>query len=198
MKVFNEKGYSATTIDDIAASANISRATFYLHFKGKLELIDMWQEQLRPKIVAYYDRLDDVLANGSREDFYAWMADSFRWFEEESTFSRIMHEVLAVERGHVKTVDLELPFIDYMPRYRNQWPKSRQREAGLRLWMMVMMYGHVVQLWKVDGHQHGIDERTFVETMTDIWFTTLTLPSDEDKAARHRAKPVAKRSATRD
>lgn len=37
--MFSERGYQATTLDDIAAAANISRATFYSYFSSKDELL---------------------------------------------------------------------------------------------------------------------------------------------------------------
>jgi AcrR family transcriptional regulator len=36
---FERKGYAATTIEDIVAEANASRATFYLHFKSKADVV---------------------------------------------------------------------------------------------------------------------------------------------------------------
>ncbi len=37
--IFSEKGYQATTLDDIAAAANISRRTFYSYFGSKDDLL---------------------------------------------------------------------------------------------------------------------------------------------------------------
>lgn len=46
VKVFLERGYADTTIDEIAAAAAAGRATFYLHFRGKLDLMrDLIQER---------------------------------------------------------------------------------------------------------------------------------------------------------
>src|SRR3954464_10344860 len=39
LAAFDRKGYAATTIDDIVAEANASRATFYLHFKRKADVV---------------------------------------------------------------------------------------------------------------------------------------------------------------
>jgi AcrR family transcriptional regulator len=36
---FTLKGYNATTVDDIVVRAGATRATFYLHFKGKADMI---------------------------------------------------------------------------------------------------------------------------------------------------------------
>ena len=37
-KVFAQKGYSLTTVDDIAAEAQFSKATLYRYFKGKRDI----------------------------------------------------------------------------------------------------------------------------------------------------------------
>jgi AcrR family transcriptional regulator len=39
-KLFHEKGYEETTIDDIIAAANISKGSFYYNFNRKDELLD--------------------------------------------------------------------------------------------------------------------------------------------------------------
>ena len=39
LELFGTKGYAATTIDDIAVAAGTTRATFYLHFPSKADLV---------------------------------------------------------------------------------------------------------------------------------------------------------------
>src|SRR5262249_31287633 len=38
-QIFSKRGYQGTTLDDIAAGANISRRTFYSYFAGKDDLL---------------------------------------------------------------------------------------------------------------------------------------------------------------
>jgi AcrR family transcriptional regulator len=39
LRLFEERGYAETTVDDIAAAANVSRRTFFRYFGGKDEVI---------------------------------------------------------------------------------------------------------------------------------------------------------------
>ncbi len=57
LKLFAEKGYDATTLEDVAAAADISPRTFFYYFKTKDEILKFWQgsgilDALRPTLLA--------------------------------------------------------------------------------------------------------------------------------------------------
>ncbi|MGA7329025.1 MAG: helix-turn-helix domain-containing protein [Rhodomicrobium sp.] len=57
LKLFAEKGYDATTLEDIAEAADISPRTFFYYFKTKDEILKFWQgsgilDALRPTLLA--------------------------------------------------------------------------------------------------------------------------------------------------
>src|ERR1700712_4472396 len=69
---FSERGYSATTVDDIVSRAGATRATFYLHFKGKSELVLELMEKandFRP----HWEVLREFPQRPSRERIRAWL-----------------------------------------------------------------------------------------------------------------------------
>jgi len=80
-----EDGYDAISIQDITEKANLGRATFYLHFKDKDELlldvmeqfIDDFMEQV-PQISEAQWRLDDTKALVRLFDFAAEHYDLYR------------------------------------------------------------------------------------------------------------------------
>src|SRR3974390_949801 len=78
LDAFLADGYAMTTVDSIAARAEVSRPAFYLHFEGKLELLQaLNEEELRPVASELFARLDAVLASGDRAAFRALLVDVF-------------------------------------------------------------------------------------------------------------------------
>ena len=61
---FSERGYQATTLDDLAVAAKISRATFYSYFPSKEELLRRMYRQVIASTQASIDRIarEDVPA----------------------------------------------------------------------------------------------------------------------------------------
>src|SRR4051794_2375884 len=57
-RMFNEKGFAETSIDDIVEQVGASRGTYYLYFKSKQELVD---ELIKP-FVEDAERLAGELA----------------------------------------------------------------------------------------------------------------------------------------
>ncbi|WP_375785482.1 TetR family transcriptional regulator [Bradyrhizobium sp. Pha-3] len=52
MALFLERGFEATTLDDIVAAANISRRTFFHYFASKEDVVFAWQEDGSAALIA--------------------------------------------------------------------------------------------------------------------------------------------------
>ncbi len=56
VELFIRQGYDATTVDQIAAAADVARGTFFNHFPGKEDVTHAWidrrREELRDRITA--------------------------------------------------------------------------------------------------------------------------------------------------
>jgi AcrR family transcriptional regulator len=52
MALFLERGFEATTLDDIAAAADISRRSFFHHFESKEDVVFAWQEESTAALIA--------------------------------------------------------------------------------------------------------------------------------------------------
>ncbi|HEY3446369.1 MAG TPA: TetR/AcrR family transcriptional regulator [Myxococcales bacterium] len=58
LKLFAEKGFAATSINDIIEAAGAARGTFYLHFTGKGDLLKMIVETYLRQLDAVIETLD--------------------------------------------------------------------------------------------------------------------------------------------
>ena len=70
--LFGEKGYTATSIDDIIGAAGASRATLYAYFDSKEALLSAIVERMWVEAQAYYDDFG-ALPDWSHESIFGWM-----------------------------------------------------------------------------------------------------------------------------
>ncbi|MFE0644847.1 TetR/AcrR family transcriptional regulator [Streptomyces sp. NPDC058877] len=59
LKLFVEKGYEQTSVDEIAEEADVARRTFFNYFQRKEDLIDAWGEHRRSHLEARLQEPDD-------------------------------------------------------------------------------------------------------------------------------------------
>jgi AcrR family transcriptional regulator len=52
MALFLDRGFEATTLDDIAAAADISRRSFFHYFASKEDVVFAWQEESTASLIA--------------------------------------------------------------------------------------------------------------------------------------------------
>ena len=65
-KLFTEKGYEATTMDEIAAAANFSKGTLYHYFSNKAELLQVLREGFEKEIMR---RVQSRVEGGPADDW---------------------------------------------------------------------------------------------------------------------------------
>lgn len=143
-QVFQEKGLASTTISDITSRANASRATFYLHFKDKDDLLAAIRSEAGYDIELYYRRLDDVLASDDPAQFAAWVADALTWFDDHhAMLMALEYAALADHDPANDTMSPPTRFTSYMPQYLSRWADDRHDEAEMRVWLIVQQIKQV-------------------------------------------------------
>ena len=182
-RLFVERGYAAVTVDDVTSEVGCSRATFYLHFNGKPDVLRrIGAETTRQRAVSVYADLDAVLASGSRERFTEWLRNALHWFEANRDILPVWDEAVALEpsfRPIATAAVAELPAA--MPRYLQRWGPSRGDEARLRVGLLVTQLERFFTRWAVQGTL-DITDTDPAATLTDIWYPALLPPEERHSA----------------
>ncbi|MGW0044172.1 TetR/AcrR family transcriptional regulator [Rhodococcus sp. NPDC003348] len=199
--LFTEHGYAAVKVDDIASAAGCSRATFYLHFTSKADVLrTVGVQGHSPRPEAVYEDLDDVLATGSRAEFTAWLERALDWFDAHRTILPAWDEAIALEpdlREIARDAYRALP--DAMPSYLSRWPEPLRDEARLRIELLVAQLERFFTRWAVHGTL-DIPRDDAAAVLTDIWFPALTPRIDDawprSPGAREGSRPDGTRAST--
>ncbi|MET9028689.1 helix-turn-helix domain-containing protein [Nocardia sp. NPDC004168] len=178
-ELFATRGYAAVRVDDIVAAVGCSRATFYLHFAGKQEILRAIAQQGTLSTVLHsYQDLDRVLETGSRAEFARWMTRAIEWFHQYKDLLPAWDEATALEpefREIARDGILALP--NAMTAYLAAWPADRRDEARLRVELLVAQLERFFTRWAMQG-TIDVSVEQAVEVLTDIWFPALRAPTD--------------------
>lgn len=182
-QLFAARGYAAVRVDDIASAGGASRATFYLHFTSKQEVLRAIAEQgTAPTALRFYEDLDRVLDTGSRAEFVAWTTRAIAWFHEYKDLLPAWDEATALEpefREIARRGILALP--NAMTSYLSRWPAHRRDEARLRVELLVAQLERFFTRWAMQG-TIDVSAEQAAEVLTDIWFPALQAPAQPGSA----------------
>lgn len=157
IRLFVAKGYDATTLDEIAAEAGISRRTFFYYFKSKDEILLSMQSGFGEVIAA---ALREAPANCRPLDAARYalvkVASGFQP-EEMLVLDRLMRSNPAVQaRKQASYVQQEEALFAAL---RERWP-APERQTALRLVAMLAIGASrlTIETWGRDGAVRPIVE----------------------------------------
>jgi AcrR family transcriptional regulator len=90
-----EKGYEATTIQDIIDRANVGRSTFYAHYTGKHELLMSGLKNLGEQLLKQ-QRAALALKGNFREKGFGF---SLAFFEHVDSHRKVYHAIVGRDSG---------------------------------------------------------------------------------------------------
>lgn len=164
-----EKGYEATTVQDILDRANVGRSTFYSHFVGKQDLLLSGIKNLTKELQA---RQRAAIAH--RESFReAGFGFSLAFFEHVDSHRNVYHAIVGRQSGTIVLGELrsmlgELVRSDLKTVRANECAPELPRNVVIQFVVGSLM--SVVTWW--------LDERSKLSPAeADALFRRLTLPA---------------------
>lgn len=174
--VFQRDGYSRTTAGSITRAANVNRATFYLHFTDKADIMLAVIRANLADTPAYFADVDAALVDGSREALRASLSNTLNWYEQHERTLGPAREALAVERDLAKKIEGNFAgFADEMSGFLACVPPDERERTHLQLQLLIIQLDQlafrlVVQRWE------GIDREVMLDVVTDTWRLVLPKP----------------------
>lgn len=106
VEVFQEFGYASTTVDQIAKRAGATRATFYLHFASKGELVTSIVDRTDEMLTTPDDPpLPAVVASGDLAVLRMYLERKFDQWPQVRDYMLITQQATATEPELLGTVD---------------------------------------------------------------------------------------------
>jgi AcrR family transcriptional regulator len=159
LKLFLTNGYEATTLDEIAEAAGISRRTFFYYFKSKEEILLAWQgggftETVRAAVLEQSTRQSplDAVKNALLGMMTRFKAD----FKQARAIERLVCSNEALRLRHqAKYVEQEQAVFEALCQ---MWPQPK-RQPGLRMIAMISVgaFRLAIDSWSRDEGRRPID-----------------------------------------
>lgn len=169
-----EKGYDAITVQQITDRADVGRATFYMHFTDKEDIV--WQmlyehSQLATKLT------DEALINEPfpRREYLSW-----RMFFERAHTTRAVTSAIFSSKG---SWEIYLKLMQFVTNLHEQNLTEGRYSAGLNLPPAVMAQFAGGALMQVVGWWTTVPNEYTAEQMADLFFEMVfhVPPSDDVK-----------------
>jgi AcrR family transcriptional regulator len=173
LAAFERKGYAATTIDDIVAEASASRATFYLHFKSKSDVVLVMARTLGTRWRELYRELTSG-ERLSRKELYDWLdAMAGHYLTNRATVAAL-DQAAAVE-PEVASVRLanQQESMAVVAESIRRWYGGDEEDARIRAALLLAQMDRFFDLWIVHGLE--FDRARAIGTLTDLWVSALGL-----------------------
>lgn len=163
-RLFAERGFTETTISDIAQAVGASRATIYAYFPSKDDIAGAIVQRLwddAEELYAAFGRLPD------------WTADSVRgWAEEVVARWESNYELTAVQfAGNVTYDDFYVErhrgFVAALMSNAELWQRFTPEDGERRALLLIGGLGVFMNTWQVRGWQ--MDRAGAIDTLVSFW-----------------------------
>jgi AcrR family transcriptional regulator len=91
---FRSRGFNETTAENIASAAGASRATFYVYFRTKAEIVAELMRRSQSEVMDAYRRLDD-LEDPELATVVRWLEETIMLWRERASDFTTMEQALA-------------------------------------------------------------------------------------------------------
>jgi AcrR family transcriptional regulator len=168
IEAFGEKSYAATTIDDIAKRAGLTRQSFYNYFEGRLPLAEAILEKAIERNAAVFQSIA-VTPDPSLDAVMAWIDRLIELYRENETIFSVLGQIVANEpifsgRTWASSATLIRHWGQVIPAFRlasSGRPEDHEAQIGAHLLVDELQRFCA----KIEFHRWPVDRETAVRVM---------------------------------
>jgi AcrR family transcriptional regulator len=173
---FRVRGYAATTIDDVVTGAGATRATFYLHFRTKSDLVQELMASVHRETQSVTERLCEAVASGERARLRDWIDGAFDFWEFVRAFAMAEVEAATVDdAARSRRAESFEGGVDAIVRGLTARGGSDASGHRVRAVLCYAQLDSAFHRWMQVGWD--IDRSEALEVMTRMWWSVLGEPT---------------------
>jgi len=171
LELFEEVGYASATADGIAKRAGANRATFYLHYGGKADVVLALMDGMHDDVIATVAPVG-ALEAPTFDDVRAWLARVLSFFEANRALVDAHHQAIPVEPNVARRWWQGLEqMVDAMPRlWEHLSGEERDRQ---RVRVVSKLVGLERMCWFVVIGPAPVDRDLVLDGLADEWLALL-------------------------
>jgi AcrR family transcriptional regulator len=183
VEIFTERGYAKATIDEIADRAGATRATFYLHFKSKSDLITEFLNRGQNHFHGVYSDLSPIAQSPTTASIRGWLATAMREWNTIAPYSRPVMEAASIEPEilAIRVARQSSEVRELADALRNGTPALSARDAEVYASVLLAPLRYYFELF-LRGQQ--FDEKRVLDVMATAWMALIGQVAEEPKRRR--------------
>jgi AcrR family transcriptional regulator len=170
---FRTKGYAATTVDDVVTAAGATRATFYLHFSSKVDLVAELHKGIERQTRLINRQLTTAIKSSDRDSIAAWLDAAFDFWATIRDTAAAQQEAAASEpkirAALAASYDRAIAAITEGFKQAGRWDGDRR---NVRAILMYSQLQNVFHRWMRVGWD--VDRDEMLQVMTDMWMAAVS------------------------
>lgn len=182
--VFAEKGYARTTVDDIAERAGSTRATFYLHFKTKSDVLSELMTRGERHFHRIYQGLSPIAQRPTLAGVRLWLSTAMTEWKAVADLSRPVLEAASIEPevNDILTARNDGQIAELADALREGAPALSAADAEVYASILLAPLTYYFQLFL---RGRPFNQRRVLDAMASAWMAIMAdiSPSPADRPA---------------
>lgn len=192
LELFGRQGYVHTAVEDVCAAIGARRATFYLHFKSKRDVLVARHEECRPEFIARYRQLDTAITSPNADVptvVREWLSQWFDYWRENRPLLASLREASVVEPEILAELGDPYFLADAMTSYLKGLAPAARKKARQGIMLLEVMTAEAFD-W-ILMQRDSPDVEASLDFLTDMWCDRLQSGSAPAKGSGGRLRRAA-------